>query len=111
MVWKNNYYWQMKRIGLWYFPAGMLLLVGCATLPPIVMYGGNPADPSAPVSRFRPPPNVLVLEVGGGKPEPSGGSSRNTSGMYVCPMHPEIAQPDPGLCPKCHMHLRRKGKK
>ena len=25
--------------------------------------------------------------------------------MYVCPMHPEVIQPEPGTCPKCAMKL------
>src|SRR4051812_23884910 len=27
------------------------------------------------------------------------------SGMYTCPMHPEIRQKGPGACPKCGMAL------
>ncbi|MCI5111993.1 MAG: hypothetical protein MRY75_15690, partial [Marivita sp.] len=25
--------------------------------------------------------------------------------VYVCPMHPEVRQDQPGDCPKCGMHL------
>lgn len=25
--------------------------------------------------------------------------------QYTCPMHPEVAQPGPGKCPKCGMDL------
>ncbi len=28
---------------------------------------------------------------------------------YTCPMHPEISQAEPGVCPKCHMNLVEKG--
>src|SRR5208283_3727422 len=32
-----------------------------------------------------------------------GGSEK--SAVYTCPMHPEIRQPGPGVCPKCGMAL------
>ncbi|HVH44027.1 MAG TPA: heavy metal-binding domain-containing protein [Labilithrix sp.] len=25
--------------------------------------------------------------------------------VYVCPMHPEVTSPAPGICPKCNMKL------
>ena len=28
---------------------------------------------------------------------------------YVCPMHPEVRQPNPGKCPKCRMDLVPEG--
>ena len=31
--------------------------------------------------------------------------------MYVCPMHPDIKQPEPGRCPKCNMKLEPEPKK
>ncbi|QDT52762.1 Cation efflux system protein CusB precursor [Caulifigura coniformis] len=37
-----------------------------------------------------------------GTPEPTG-----LEGMYVCPMHPEVKQPDPGKCPFCEMPLEK----
>ncbi len=33
-------------------------------------------------------------------------SSATTSTVYVCPMHPEVRQIQPGSCPKCGMTLR-----
>jgi Cu+-exporting ATPase len=33
--------------------------------------------------------------------------NNNTSGLYVCPMHPEIQSETPGNCPKCGMKLER----
>ena len=39
----------------------------------------------------------------------SGRSSSNGSGIYTCPMHPEIEQREPGACPKCGMALEPKG--
>jgi Cu+-exporting ATPase len=32
-------------------------------------------------------------------------SSQPTSTVYICPMHPEVRQPEPGTCPKCGMAL------
>ena len=32
-------------------------------------------------------------------------SKGQTSGKYVCPMHPEVASDKPGNCPKCGMAL------
>jgi P-type Cu+ transporter len=29
---------------------------------------------------------------------------------WICPMHPEVEQPAPGTCPKCHMKLEPKAK-
>ena len=36
-------------------------------------------------------------------------TSGNSSGIYTCPMHPEIEQQGPGSCPKCGMALEPKG--
>ena len=27
--------------------------------------------------------------------------SQNAGKVYLCPMHPEVRQPNPGKCPKC----------
>ncbi len=36
--------------------------------------------------------------------------SQNAGKVYLCPMHPEVRQPDPGKCPKCHwMYLVPEG--
>lgn len=37
-----------------------------------------------------------------GAPEPTG-----LEGQYICPMHPEIIQAEPGECPLCEMPLER----
>ncbi|MEE8404459.1 MAG: efflux RND transporter periplasmic adaptor subunit [candidate division Zixibacteria bacterium] len=29
----------------------------------------------------------------------------DSSQVYTCPMHPEVVSDEPGLCPKCNMHL------
>lgn len=36
-------------------------------------------------------------------------SEQDVSGIYTCPMHPEIQQHDPGSCPKCGMALEPMG--
>lgn len=36
---------------------------------------------------------------------PAGISKDNALAVYTCPMHPEVQQPGPGKCPKCHMDL------
>ena len=35
--------------------------------------------------------------------------SQNAEEVYLCPMHREVRQPDPGKCPKCHMYLVPEG--
>ncbi len=36
--------------------------------------------------------------------------SQNAGKVYLCPMHPEVRQPNPGKCPKCHwMYLVPEG--
>ncbi len=33
--------------------------------------------------------------------------TNETTDIYTCPMHPEIRQPSPGVCPKCGMALEK----
>ncbi len=41
-----------------------------------------------------------------GKPRPGAGNAADQpGGVYICPMHPEIRQDQPGNCPKCGMTL------
>ena len=36
--------------------------------------------------------------------------SQNAGKIYLCPMHREVRQPNPGKCPKCHwMYLVPEG--
>ena len=36
--------------------------------------------------------------------------SQNAEKVYLCPMHREVRQPNPGKCPKCHwMYLVPEG--
>lgn len=34
---------------------------------------------------------------------------QNAGKLYLCPMHPEVRQPNPGKCPKCGMDLLPEG--
>ena len=46
------------------------------------------------------PPGTVASRIGGpAQPEASGAVT------YVCPMHPEVRQNEPGSCPKCGMTL------
>lgn len=35
--------------------------------------------------------------------------TQDTRKAYVCPMHPEVRQPDAGKCPRCGMNLVPEG--
>ena len=35
--------------------------------------------------------------------------SQNAGKLYLCPMHPEVRQPNSGKCPKCGMDLLPEG--
>ena len=35
--------------------------------------------------------------------------SQNAVKLYLCPMHPEVRQPNSGKCPKCGMDLLPEG--
>ena len=36
---------------------------------------------------------------------PDSSETTAASSVFVCPMHPEVRQDEPGNCPKCGMHL------
>jgi Cu(I)/Ag(I) efflux system membrane fusion protein len=52
---------------------------------------------------------LLSLRKPGSSPHPqphsSEGSGGPSTGMYTCPMHPEVLQEGPGRCPECKMFL------
>ena len=48
------------------------------------------------------PARYLHPQTADAKPEPAGT-------LYTCPMHPEIVQQGPGICPICGMALEPKG--
>jgi hypothetical protein len=37
--------------------------------------------------------------------------SRDAAKLYVCPMHPEVRQPNAGKCPRCGMDTLPEGTK
>jgi hypothetical protein len=37
---------------------------------------------------------------------PAGGDEAVAGAQYTCPMHPEVLQDRPGVCPKCGMKLQ-----
>jgi hypothetical protein len=39
---------------------------------------------------------------------PADSAGVKTTGIYYCPMHPEIVSDKPGICPKCDMDLELK---
>ena len=47
------------------------------------------------------PPGTVASKVSGGTTEPT-----QSEQIFVCPMHPEIQQSEPGSCPKCGMNLK-----
>src|SRR5262245_43018753 len=53
------------------------------------------------LERFRANPEQ---STGESKPEPAS-TKPDTSVIYTCPMHPEVRQIGPGVCPKCGMAL------
>jgi len=58
------------------------------------------------LERFRAAPaRYLEPAASAIKAPPSASSPAATSGRYTCPMHPEVASPRPGSCPKCGMAL------
>ena len=65
---------------------------------------GNPSTASSPIqevaSVFGAPPGQAVL------PPQTQPAKPPASAMYVCPMHPQVRQTEPGECPICHMPLR-----
>jgi len=53
---------------------------------------------------------VLTLSSCGGSSHESHNHKTEevTDVQYTCPMHPEIAEDEPGSCPKCNMKLEEK---
>lgn len=91
--------------------AGALWCAGCAAghVPRAELYGGNPADPSAPEERFVAPPDSLTAGPPVAAAMPA--APADPAAPYTCPMHPEIGAAGPGRCPKCGMTLiRREGR-
>lgn len=49
--------------------------------------------------------SVARSDSAAGRERPAPGATER--GTYSCPMHPEVASPAPGKCPKCGMTLER----
>lgn len=60
--------------------------------------------PAAASSSSRDPSNPNAPE-GAEPPAPRTATATSATTTYVCPMHPEVTSPDPGVCPKCNMKL------
>ncbi len=61
-------------------------------------------DNPLPASRVSP-----SCHEGVGEGRRKASRERSGEGIYVCPMHPEVAQDNPGDCPKCGMALEVRG--
>src|SRR5436853_271777 len=62
------------------------------------------------LERFRKDPEAYLAPSRGTGAEhtakqPHPGPLRKDEGMYTCPMHPDVVQKGPGICPKCGMAL------
>jgi len=55
------------------------------------------------------PEQYLHKETPDSNPEADTETSTDTSATYTCPMHPEVEQQGPGICPKCGMALEVMG--
>ncbi len=56
--------------------------------------------------RAEPEPYIVREQLSPGAQKPSQkATERRARSEYTCPMHPEVRQPGPGVCPKCGMAL------
>jgi len=92
------------------------VVTGCAAAVPLSVSDDHPASPSASEGVVPPQSNVLTsddMDATRSEAIPAGrGGRRNGSeaatATYICPMHPEVQQTQPGQCPKCGMRLIKK---
>ena len=56
-------------------------------------------------ARFAAAPAKFARSSGAAEPPPATPEPAAASGIYTCPMHPEVRQDRPGACPKCGMAL------
>jgi len=121
-----------RELLLLYGITSVLMHASCATEPPPRVARLDPANPGAPESRplevsaingsapekaaeaASPAPRGPVVPADHAAPDavkdtPKAGEPQPSAGpVYVCPMHPEVTSPKPGVCPKCGMRLVRK---
>ena len=85
------------------YAAIALPLAGCASIPKdLTRRDGGAGDAAAKA------PEPWRPSTPGPEAAPSAEpGAMGASGPYVCPMHPEITMPSPGVCPKCSMKLVR----
>ncbi|MEZ5326078.1 MAG: efflux RND transporter periplasmic adaptor subunit [Verrucomicrobiales bacterium] len=60
------------------------------------------------VARLRIPVVIVAVFLAGwyfGLPQQKDDAGAESAGLWTCSMHPQIRQPDPGLCPICSMDL------
>lgn len=87
--------------------AVLLAVTGCqlqstqTTLAPD--HPANPAAASAPTLEGG---SVFDLEPGRAIQSPAATGASATQTDYVCPMHPQVRQDQPGKCPICQMILK-----
>ena len=67
-------------------------------------FAANPASYLGAAESKKPEPKKPELKVQAPMPAPIE-SNAQTGTIYTCPMHPEVRQPSPGVCPKCGMTL------
>lgn len=90
-----------RRFFLFSLPAALPLL-NCASLPPdSTRRSGGVGDSATGSSPAWRPEGTPTSEKSPANPSPSPA----TGDRYTCPMHPEIDEPKPGVCPKCGMDL------
>lgn len=69
-----------------------ILVAACAPAPaPVAQSKTDPSNPRAPEGATPPPAHAH--------------GPMASAASYVCPMHPEVVSSQPGVCPKCNMHL------
>ncbi len=63
------------------------------------------------LKKFQENPSAVLLthEQEAERDLPEAHASEKGSGLYTCPMHPEVKQAGPGSCPKCGMALEPEG--
>jgi hypothetical protein len=85
-----------------------LPLLNCASLPQdsTRRAGGVGDSTTGSSTAWRPEPTSI-----GEKPLATSAPKPEAGDRYTCPMHPEVDEPKPGVCPKCGMDLVLKKKK
>lgn len=93
-------------------------LLGACTSSEMKLAQNDPASPGAPVAPPAPRSGVLssgfdplASQAAGEGEDAHAGHAHEMAApdagaqKYTCPMHPEIVQDHPGVCPKCNMKL------